>query len=176
MKETFRKISQKISIIAGSAWVFILALVVVATWAFSGSYFDYSNTWQLVINTGTTIVTFLMVFLIQNTQNRDSKSLHLKLDELLRSSKGARESFMDLDNLSDDEIRLLDEEFKDVLEKKGDSTQITRIRAKLAEEKARRHGIKYAGEAFVAQLRKPLDRARDIASSTEKSSKDTKNN
>ena len=90
MKNFFRFISNKVSAWAGSAYTFLLAVTVVVIWAFSGPAFDFSNTWQLVINTGTTIVTFLMVFLIQNTQNRDSKAMQLKLDELIRATK-ARE-------------------------------------------------------------------------------------
>ena len=82
----------------------MLAAFVVLAWAVTGPMFHFSNTWQLVINTGTTIVTFLMVFLIQNTQNRDSQALHLKLDELIRAMKGARNSLLDLDDLSDEEL------------------------------------------------------------------------
>ena len=89
---------------AGRPSAFLLAAFVVIAWAFTGPFFDFSDTWQLVINTGTTIVTFLMVFLIQNTQNRDSQALHLKLDELIRAKKGARNALLDLDDLSDEEL------------------------------------------------------------------------
>ena len=89
---------------AGRPSAFLVAAIVVVTWALTGPIFDFSDTWQLVINTGTTIVTFLMVFLIQNTQNRDSQALHLKLDELIRAKKGARNSLLDLDDLSDEEL------------------------------------------------------------------------
>ena len=89
---------------AGRPSAFLIAALVVVAWAFTGPLFDYSDTWQLVINTGTTIATFLMVFLIQNTQNRDSQALHLKLDELIRAKKGARNSLLDLDDLSDEEL------------------------------------------------------------------------
>jgi len=106
MKPIFRKISAKISNAAGTAYAFIFAFLIVILWATSGPLFDFSDTWQLVINTGTTIVTFLMVFLIQNTQNRDSKAVHLKLDELIRATK-ARDAFVDLEDLSDDELVLL---------------------------------------------------------------------
>lgn len=112
MKDLFRRLANKISVWTGSATAFLLALMVIIIWAVSGPAFDFSSTWQLVINTGTTIVTFLMVFLIQNTQNRDGKALQLKLDELIRSSAPARDSFMDLEDLSDDELNELDEEFK----------------------------------------------------------------
>ena len=90
MNSFFRSISQKVSQAMGSPWSFLAALAVVIAWAVTGPMFNYSDTWQLVINTGTTIVTFLMVFLIQNTQNRDSKATQLKLDELIRSIADAR--------------------------------------------------------------------------------------
>ena len=89
----------------GRPSAFVIAVLVVAVWALTGPLFDFSDTWQLVINTGTTIVTFLMVFLIQNTQNRDSQALHLKLDELIRAKKGARNALLALDDLSDDELQ-----------------------------------------------------------------------
>ena len=81
-------------------------------WALTGPTFHYSDTWQLIINTGTTIVTFLMVFLIQNTQNRDAKAVHLKLDELIRALKGARNKLVDLEKLSDDELKNLEQQFR----------------------------------------------------------------
>jgi low affinity Fe/Cu permease len=90
---------------------FFIALGVIVVWAITGPFFHFSDTWQLIINTGTTIVTFLMVFLIQNTQNRDSKALHLKLDELLRANRAARNTLVDLENMSDTELQELQEEF-----------------------------------------------------------------
>jgi low affinity Fe/Cu permease len=93
-------------------WVFILAILVVLIWAAVGPIFGFSDTWQLVINTGTTIVTFLMVFLIQNSQNRDAKSMHLKIDELLRAVAKARTGLINLEELSDEEIKKLQAEFK----------------------------------------------------------------
>ena len=92
----------------------MLALASILVWAVLGPLFHFSDTWQLVINTATTIVTFLMVFLIQNTQNRDTKALHLKLDELLRGVVGARTSFVNLENLSDEELEKLQHEFERV--------------------------------------------------------------
>jgi low affinity Fe/Cu permease len=83
---------------------FGLAAAVVLIWAFTGPVFRFSDTWQLVINTGTTIVTFLMVFLIQNTQNRDSEAMHLKLDELLRATQGAHNAVLDIEELSEEEL------------------------------------------------------------------------
>jgi low affinity Fe/Cu permease len=104
LNDAFRKFAHKVSHLAGTSWAFIIAVTIVIVWAATGSFFNFSDTWQLVINTGTTIVTFLMVFLIQNTQNRDAKAFHLKLDELLKGVKGARTSLVDLEDLSDDEL------------------------------------------------------------------------
>jgi low affinity Fe/Cu permease len=112
MKELFRHFAQKTSQIVGSSWAFILAVLMIVVWGGTGPLFHYSDTWQLVINTSTTIITFLMVFLIQNTQNRDAKAIHLKLDELLKGVKGARTKLVDLEALSDDELEELHEEFK----------------------------------------------------------------
>jgi len=117
MKEFFRKISARVSIAAGSALAFFLALMIIVIWATTGPLFNFSDTWQLVINTGTTIITFLMVFLIQNMQNRDSKAMQLKLDELIHSSKSARESFVDLEDMTDGELSDLDDQFKKIHEK-----------------------------------------------------------
>ena len=94
--------------------MFTLAVLVVIGWAVMGPYYQYSDTWQLVINTGTTIVTFLMVFLIQNTQNRDSRAIHLKLDELIRAVKGARNKLVNLEEMSDAELDQLQEQFQKV--------------------------------------------------------------
>jgi low affinity Fe/Cu permease len=92
---------------AGSPVTFAIALAIVIVWAVTGPLFNYSDTWQLVINTGTTIITFLMVFLIQNTQNRDTQALQLKLDELIRVTKGAHNLLIDLEGLDDDQIEKL---------------------------------------------------------------------
>ena len=108
----FQKFAQSSSAAVGSPWAFFLAAVVILAWAITGPIFHYSDTWQLVINTGTTIVTFLMVFLIQNTQNRDAKAIHLKLDELIRAKRGARNTLVDLENCTDEELRQIEEEFK----------------------------------------------------------------
>ncbi len=97
---------------AGSPFAFLLAVVIIVAWAMAGPVFGYSDTWQLVINTGTTIITFLIVFLIQNTQNRDARAMHLKLDELLKGVKGARTQLVDLEEMSDEELAKLEHEFK----------------------------------------------------------------
>jgi low affinity Fe/Cu permease len=96
----------------GSAWAFTGAVVVIAVWLITGPAFHFSDTWQLIINTATTIITFLMVFLIQNTQNRDAKAVHLKLDEMIRALKGARDQLVDLEDLSDEELKNLEEQFQ----------------------------------------------------------------
>jgi low affinity Fe/Cu permease len=108
----FRRFAHRTSSNVGSPWAFTLALVVILVWAVTGPIFHFSDTWQLVINTGTTIVTFLMVFLIQNTQNRDAIAIHLKLDELIRAMKGARNKLVDLEELSDEELEALRQEFR----------------------------------------------------------------
>jgi len=117
INEKFRLFAQKISLIAGRPLTFLFAVALIILWGFSGSFFNYSDTWQLVINTSTTIITFLMVFIIQNTQNRDARSIQLKLDELIRSTKTARNSLLDLENLEDDEIDRLGEEFQKLYQK-----------------------------------------------------------
>jgi low affinity Fe/Cu permease len=102
--EVFRKLARNVAESAGSPWAFISTLAIVIVWVCVGPYFRFSDTWQLVINTGSSIVTFLMVFLIQNTQNRDTREIHLKLDELILVSSKARNDFMELDRLSDDNL------------------------------------------------------------------------
>lgn len=112
MRELFRKFAQITSQAVGSSWAFIFAVLIILVWAITGPMFHYSDTWQLVINTGTTIITFLMVFLIQNTQNRDAKAIHLKLDELIKGVKGARTSMVNLEQLSDKDLERLQKEFE----------------------------------------------------------------
>lgn len=112
----FRRFAVAASRALGSPKAFIAAFLIILTWAICGPIFNFSTTWQLFINTGTTITTFLMIFLVQNTQNRDSKAIHIKLDELLRGVKGARTSLVDLENLPDKEIEVLSEEFKKIHE------------------------------------------------------------
>jgi low affinity Fe/Cu permease len=112
MNEAFRKFANKTSEAMGTPWAFMAAVLLILGWAISGPVFGFSEVWQLVINTGTTIITFLMVFLIQNTQNRDAKAIHLKLDELLRGVEGARTSMVDLEDLSDEDLKKLQNEFQ----------------------------------------------------------------
>ena len=117
VREVFHRFSQAVSGVAGSPWTFFTAVVIVGVWAALGPRFHYSDTWQLIINTGTTIVTFLMVFLIQNTQNRDAKAIHLKLDELIRAKRGARNALMDLQNCTEEELEEIEAEFKRLRER-----------------------------------------------------------
>lgn len=121
MRDLFHRIAQRTSNAVGSAWAFIIALLIIIAWAASGPIFHFSDTWQLVINTSTTIITFLMVFLIQNTQNRDARVIHLKLDELIRVIDAARDHLVDLEDLSEEELDRLQKEFEQL--RKGDDTK-----------------------------------------------------
>jgi len=112
MSEFFAKAAKRVSAAVGSPYAFVIATGAVVLWAASGPIFGYSQNWQLVINTGTTIITFLMVFVIQNAQNRDQKALQLKLDELLRATKGAETGFVDLENMDDATLKELKARFK----------------------------------------------------------------
>jgi low affinity Fe/Cu permease len=112
MNEIFRRFAQTISNTAGSSWSFLIAFAVVVIWGITGPMYRYSDTWQLVMNTVSSVVTFLMVFLIQNTQNRDSKAIQLKLNELLRGVKGARTGLVNLEVLSDEDLMQLHREFE----------------------------------------------------------------
>lgn len=115
--DAFHHISQNISNRLGSPAAFAFAVLLIVGWIFSGPFFGFSDTWQLVINTSTTIVTFLMVFAIQNTQNRDAKAMQLKLDELIKSSHGARTEFVDIEDLTDTELDILHGQFQTLHEK-----------------------------------------------------------
>ena len=112
VQDAFRVFARQSSIILGSAWAFAGAVLVILVWLLTGPTFHFSDTWQLIINTATTVITFLMVFLIQNTQNRDAKAMHLKLDEIIRALKDARNELVDLEDLSDEELKKLDEQFR----------------------------------------------------------------
>jgi low affinity Fe/Cu permease len=107
MRRFFNWFATKTSTAAGQPITFVVAVLIIAVWAITGPMFDYSDTWQLIINTGTTIVTFLMVFLIQNSQNRDGAAMQAKLDELLRAVDKAREQFIGLEHLTDEQIELV---------------------------------------------------------------------
>jgi len=112
VSDAFRVFARRSAAILGSAWAFGGAVLVILVWILTGPTFHFSDTWQLIINTATTIITFLMVFLIQNAQNRDAKAVHLKLDEVIRALKGARNKLVDLEDLSDEELKKLEEQFQ----------------------------------------------------------------
>ncbi len=139
MTDVFRKISNKVSLLAGKAFVFLLAFLIVVVWALTGPLFNFSDTWQLVINTGTTIITFLMVFLIQNTQNRDSKAMQLKLDELIRATR-ARNAFANLEDLTDEELAKLNDEFQE-LHNRSRSLVMKKLHETIQLEHARRKSV-----------------------------------
>jgi low affinity Fe/Cu permease len=113
-KEYFQTFANQCSHVAGSKWTFLSAVLLILGWGLTGPLFHYSDAWQLVVNTSTTIVTFLMVFLIQNAQNRDSHALHLKLDEIIRSLRGANNKMIDIEKLSDQELAELAAEYQKV--------------------------------------------------------------
>jgi low affinity Fe/Cu permease len=121
----FAKFSQKLSLWAGSPGTFMIALALIALWGISGPIFDFDDTWQLIINTSTTIITFLMVFVIQNTQNRDNDILHLKIDELVRATKDAHNALLSLDGLDLPQLEKLREEYKKIGE--GESLKLDEI-------------------------------------------------
>jgi low affinity Fe/Cu permease len=108
---------------AGHHLTFMLAVLIIIIWAVTGPVFGFSDTWQLIINTGTTIVTFLMVFLIQNTQNRDSTALHLKIDEIVRAIDGAENSVLNLEDLEDKELEVIHQRYKAMAEKAQDALE-----------------------------------------------------
>ncbi|HEV8448855.1 MAG TPA: low affinity iron permease family protein [Gemmatimonadaceae bacterium] len=124
----FRRFSQRVARSVGAPWAFAVALIVVVGWAITGPVFHYSNTWQLIINTGTTIITFLMVFVIQNTQNRDSQVTQLKLDELIRAIRPARNELVNMEGMSDDELLGLQRQFED-LRRRAEAHRLARRRA-----------------------------------------------
>ena len=112
----FHGFAGQASQVAGSKWAFTLATLVIVVWAISGPYFHYSDTWQLVVNTATTVVTFLIVFLIQNTQNRDARAIHLKLDEIIHAMSKARNEMIEIEKLSDSELDLIAKNFERIRE------------------------------------------------------------
>ena len=117
MRDLFRRAAEHTAQAVGSPWAFALAVLTILAWIVTGPYFKFSDTWQLVINTGTTIVTFLMVFLIQNTQNRETRIVTLKLDELLRGVEGARTGLVQLNHMTDEELEAVQLEFERLRDK-----------------------------------------------------------
>jgi low affinity Fe/Cu permease len=133
VQERFRKFACKVAEQVGSHWAFFVALIIVVAWLITGPIFHFSDTWQLVINTGTTVVTFLVVFLIQATQNRDATAIHLKLDELIRAQRAARNVFADLEDATAEELKAFQEEFRKLRQKgliRREGTEATRAPAR----------------------------------------------
>jgi low affinity Fe/Cu permease len=122
--ERFGKFAARSSHYLGSRWAFVVAIAVIIAWGITGPFFRYSDTWQLVINTGTTIVTFLMVFLIQNTQNRDARAIHLKLNELIHAVDKAKNQMIDVENLSDLELEELAKTYEKIRASAQDRHQV----------------------------------------------------
>ncbi|MBT1073406.1 low affinity iron permease family protein [Pelotalea chapellei] len=118
INDAFHTFARKSSDALGTPYGFAIAVLLLVIWGATGPFFDFSDTWQLIVNTATTIVTFIMVFLIQNTQNRDARAIHLKLDELLKTQQGARNSLVDLEDMSDEELNSLQHEFERARKKK----------------------------------------------------------
>ncbi|MBT9566710.1 MAG: low affinity iron permease family protein [Thiobacillus sp.] len=116
----FSRFAQTASRMTGAPRTFMLAVAIVAVWGVTGPLFDFSDTWQLVINTGTTIITFLMVFLIQNTQNRDAEAMHIKLDELIRTSREAHDSLLDLEELTTEDLEQIRARYTDLAKRARD--------------------------------------------------------
>lgn len=133
MKEIFRKFAHQSAQAVGSPWAFFLAVATIVVWGIVGPRFHYSDSWQLVINTATSLSTFLVVFLIQNTQNRDSKVLHLKLDELIRAVHPARTALVQMEDLSDAELDALQHQFQKLRD-----TAVSRLGEIEASKKKRR--------------------------------------
>ncbi len=144
MNRFFHHIAERTAHLVGTPWAFITAVIVVAAWGASGPLFGYSDTWQLVINTGTTIITFLIVFLIQNTQNRETRIVRLKLDELLRGVQGARTGFVSLDKMTDEELNEIESEFERLSDRYA--TLLEDDLAAIRAERATRHSRRRQGQ------------------------------
>src|SRR5438874_2752714 len=141
MRELFRKFAQSISQAVGSSWAFILAVLIIVAWAVTGPMFHYSDTWQLVINTGTTIITFLMVFLIQRSQNKDSIAIHLKLNELVAAIEGASNRLINVEELSEEDEAILKRHYNKLVELARRDSKLTECHS--IEEAAQRHEKKH---------------------------------
>jgi low affinity Fe/Cu permease len=123
----FAKFAGKASNLTGSSWAFLSAVVIIIVWAVTGPLFNFSDTWQLIINTFTTLVTFLMVFLIQNTQNRDAKALHLKLDEVIHALAEAHNEIMGVEDRPDEDLRDLIQLYQELAQRKGSRRDMERL-------------------------------------------------
>ncbi len=155
LSDLFRKAAHRTSVAVGSPIAFLAAFGVVLLWAVSGPLFNFADTWQLVINTGTTIVTFLMVFLIQNTQNRDSRAVHMKLDELILYTKGADNEMVELENLSDEQLDSLEAHFHNLAKRLGHD--------EIADDDIDEDAVESAEDASPGTRRRRLNRTRTRA-------------
>ncbi len=156
MKNSFHSISIKISTLAGSTWSFGLAVIGVLAWLVSGPYFHFSNTWLIAITAITDVVIFIMVFSIQNTQNRDSKAIRLKLNELISADKKARDTFIGLETLTDGELGELDDELQQLLAKLDAPASMHKLHKTIKQEKAHRPAFYEQAEPLVDTLLSPL--------------------
>lgn len=145
MKDAFHKFAARTSWLTGTAFIFIIALLIVLSWALAGPLFGFSAGWQLFINTLTTITTFLMVFLIQNTQLRDSKAMQLKLDELILATRG-RDALVDLEDMTDEELEELEREFRRIHEQQSTSQTMKKLHQHIAAEHHRRFTMRNTGQ------------------------------
>ena len=141
VSEFLEKFSHQATRATGTSHAFVLAVLIIVVWAITGPFFHYSDTWQLVINTGTTIVTFLMVFLIQRAQNKDALAIHLKLNEIVAAMEGASNRLIDVEDLSEPEIDALRKYYKRLIELARTDDVLTNTHS--IEEAASRHGYKY---------------------------------
>ena len=156
MKETFHKFSLKISSLAGTTSVFILAIIGVLIWVISGPYFHFSNTWLAVISAVTDAVIFIMVFSLQNTQNRDSKAIQLKLNELIHADNKARNEFVGLEELTDQELVEIDNEFKKILASVDPNHPLYKLHKKISDEKKSRFDLPKQAGRIVETLLSPF--------------------
>ena len=145
VSEFFEKFSYQVTRATGTSVAFVFALLIIIVWVITGPIFHYSDTWQLVINTGTTIVTFLMVFLIQRAQNKDALAIHLKLNEIVAALEGASNRLIDVEDLSEPEINALRQHYKRLIELARKDDELTKTHS--IEEAATRHGSKYKRKA-----------------------------
>jgi low affinity Fe/Cu permease len=157
MRNAFRHFSSKASAWAGSTAAFLLATLIVIVWLLAGPSAHYSDTWLIVITVVSDVIIFLMVFLIQNTQNRDSKSIQLKLNELISANKQARAEFIGLENMTDTELEDLDEEFKKLLATLEVTPAMHKLHKHIRHEKAQRSSITEQAGHLVDTLLKPLN-------------------
>ena len=146
------RFSHQATVWAGSSWAFIIALSVIITWGVTGPIFKFSDTWQLVINTGTTIVTFLMVFLIQRSQNKDALAIHLKLNEIVAALEGASNRLIDVEDLTEEEILTIHKHFQELSRMSKKDLSITQSHS--IEEAGTRHQAKHAKHRHPKSVQK----------------------